>query len=71
MTLFTENVVTATSAVVTCISNVGPGFGSIGPMYSFSHMNDFAKIFLAFVMLIGRLELFTVMVLFTKSFWKK
>lgn len=71
MTLFTENVVTATSAVVTCISNVGPGFGSIGPMYSFSHLNDFAKIFLAFVMLIGRLELFTVMVLFTKAFWKK
>lgn len=53
MTLFTENVVTATSAVVTCISNVGPGFGSIGPMYNFSHLNDFAKIFLAFVMLVA------------------
>lgn len=71
MTLFTNDIITACSAVITSMSNVGPGFGSIGPMYSFSHMNDFAKIFLALLMLVGRLEVFTVMVLFTKSFWKK
>lgn len=71
MTVFTENVITATSSVITCISNVGPGFGGVGPMYSFASLNDFAKIFLAFIMLVGRLELFTVMVLFTKSFWTK
>lgn len=71
MTLFTENIITAASSVITCISNVGPGFGSVGPMYSFAHLNDFAKIFLAIIMLVGRLELFTVMVLFTKAFWKR
>lgn len=71
MTLFTENIITAASSVVTSISNVGPGFGSVGPMYSFAHLNDFSKIFLALLMLVGRLELFTVMVLFTKSFWQK
>ncbi|MDE6451078.1 MAG: TrkH family potassium uptake protein, partial [Odoribacter sp.] len=71
MTLFTEDITTACSTVITCISNVGPGFGSIGPMYSFAHLNDFAKLFLAFLMLVGRLEILTVMVLFTKSFWKR
>lgn len=71
MTLFTEDVITACSAVITCMSNVGPGFGSVGPMYSFAHLNDFAKFFLAFLMLVGRLEILTVMVLFTRSFWKK
>lgn len=71
MTFFTQDIITACSAVVTCMSNVGPGFGSVGPMYSFSHLNDFAKIFLALLMLVGRLEVLTVMVLFTKSFWKK
>lgn len=71
MTLFTEDIITASSAVITSMSNVGPGFGSIGPMYTFAHLNDFAKLFLAFLMLIGRLEIFTVMVLFTKAFWKR
>ncbi len=71
MTPFTEDLSTACSAVITCMSNVGPGFGSIGPMYSFAHLNEFAKIFLAFLMLIGRLEILTVMVLFTRAFWKK
>ena len=71
MTLFTDDIITACSAVITSMSNVGPGFGSIGPMASFAHLNDFAKLFLAFLMLVGRLEILTVMVLFTKSFWKK
>lgn len=71
MTMFTEDIITACSAVITAMSNVGPGFGSIGPMDSFSSLNDFAKLFLAFLMLVGRLEVFTVMVLFTKAFWKK
>lgn len=71
MTFFIEDIFTASSAVITSMSNVGPGFGSLGPMYTFSHLNDFAKIFLALLMLVGRLEILTVMVLFTKSFWKK
>lgn len=71
MALFTEDIITACSAVITSMSNVGPGFGSLGPSCTFSHLNEFAKIFLALLMLVGRLEIFTVMVLFTKAFWKK
>ena len=65
-----NDLMTSFSGVITSISNVGPGFGTIGPSETFSHMNDFSKIFLAFIMLIGRLEIFTVLVIFTKSFWK-
>ena len=71
MTFLTEDITTACSAVATCLSNVGPGFGSIGPMYNFAHLNEASKVLLSLLMLIGRLEIFTVMVLFTKSFWKK
>ena len=71
MTLFTEDITTSCSAVATCLSNVGPGFGSVGPMFNYAHLNDFAKVLLSLLMLIGRLEILTVMVLFTKSFWKK
>jgi trk system potassium uptake protein TrkH len=59
------------SGMITCISDVGPGMGSIGPMYNFAHLNDFSKWFLSMVMLIGRLEIFTVLIIFTPVFWKK
>lgn len=71
MTLCTEDIITASSAVITAMSNVGPAFGSLGPMDSFAPLNDFAKLFLAFLMLVGRLEILTVMVLFTRGFWKR
>lgn len=57
--------------MVTCISDVGPGLGSIGPAFSFSEIPAFSKWFLSIVMLVGRLELFTVLVIFTPVFWKK
>lgn len=57
--------------MVTCISDVGPGLGTIGPAYSFSEIPAFSKWFLSIVMLVGRLELFTVLVIFTPVFWKK
>jgi trk system potassium uptake protein TrkH len=59
------------SGMITCISDVGPGLGTIGPAYNFSHLNDLSKWFLAFVMLLGRLEIFTVLLIFTPVFWKK
>ncbi len=71
MTLCSEDIITASSAVITAMSNVGPAFGSLGPMDSFAPLNDFAKLFLAFLMLVGRLEILTVMVLFTRAFWKR
>lgn len=58
-------------AVVTSISNVGPGLGTLGPAGNFSELNPFVKWYLAFIMMIGRLELFTVLTLFTPAFWRK
>lgn len=59
------------SGVITCISNVGPGLGTIGPVYSYAGVPDFSKWIMSITMLIGRLELFTVLVLLTPIFWKR
>ncbi len=62
---------TSMSAAGTAISNVGPGLGStIGPASTFQELNDTAKWILSAAMLVGRLELFTVLVLFMPRFWK-
>lgn len=61
----------AYGVVVTSVSNVGPALGTYGPAYSWAHMPDAAKWFSSFLMLIGRLELFSVLLLFTPGFWKK
>ena len=53
------------------ISNVGPGMGYYGPVHSWSILTPMAKYVCAFLMLIGRLEIFPIMILFTRSFWKK
>lgn len=57
--------------VVSSIGNVGPGLGTLGPIYSWAAIPDLGKWFLSFLMLVGRLELFTVLLLFTPGFWKK
>ena len=59
------------SIVVSSIGNVGPGLGLCGPAYSWSGLPDIAKWILSFLMLIGRLELFSVLLLFTPAFWRK
>ena len=62
---------TSTSAAVSALANVGPGLGPIiGPAGNFSTLPDAAKWLLAFAMLLGRLELFTVLVLFFPQFWR-
>lgn len=61
----------AVSAVATSLGNVGPGIGSIGPSYSFAHLPDSSKWVLSFLMLMGRLELFTIAILFTPYFWRR
>jgi trk system potassium uptake protein TrkH len=58
-------------AVAATLGNIGPGIGDVGPIYSYSHFSVFGKWFLSFLMLIGRLELFTVLVLLTPAFWRK
>ena len=66
------DVVSALSAAATSLSNVGPGLGSlIGPSGSFAPLSAPVKWILAFAMLAGRLELFTVLVLFAPSFWRR
>ena len=63
--------VTAISGAATSISNVGPGLGSIiGPNGNFSTLPDVSKWILALGMILGRLELFAILVLFVPSFWK-
>jgi len=64
--------ITAISAAATAISNVGPGLGDIiGPNGNFSQLSDFSKWILSFAMILGRLELFAILVLFIPSFWRK
>ncbi len=58
-------------AVATSLGNVGPAIATVGPVDNFSHIPDFGKWFLSFLMLMGRLELFTVLIIFSPSFWKK
>ncbi len=53
------------------LGNVGPALGKFGPMGNFSGMTDFAKWYYSFLMVIGRLEILTVLILFTPGFWKK
>ena len=62
---------TAISATLTALSNVGPGFENVGPVSTFAWMNAPSKMFCSILMLIGRLEMFTVLVLFTREFWRR
>ena len=64
------DVETALTASASAIGNIGPGLGSIGPTDNWGHLTDLAKWLTSFCMLLGRLEIFTVVVLFSRSFWK-
>ena len=65
------DLVSAGAAVIATLSNIGPGLGSVGPTDNFAHIAPFGKLVLIFCMLLGRLELFTVLVLIFPSFWRK
>jgi len=64
------DILTSFGAVATCLGNVGPAMGKVGPMDNFAFFSGPAKLFLSFLMLLGRLELFTILVLFTPYFWR-
>jgi trk system potassium uptake protein TrkH len=70
-TVFEPDIESSMGAVATCLGNIGPGLGSVGPANNFYHIHPIGKWFLSFLMLLGRLELFTVLVLFSPSFWKQ
>ena len=59
------------SAALTCVSNVGPGFGAVGPTGSFAGYGPFAKLLSSFLMLAGRLEIFPMLALFHPAMWRK
>ncbi len=71
LSLMGVDFVSSIGAAATCIGNIGPGFGTVGPVSNFGHLPDLAKWVLSFLMLLGRLELFTVLIIFTPYFWKK
>ena len=59
------------TAALSCISNIGPGLGKIGPSGNFSIFSDFSKIVMAVTMLFGRLEVYAILILFIPSTWKR
>jgi trk system potassium uptake protein TrkH len=65
------DIVTAFSAVIACINNTGPGLGRVGPATTYASLNDFQTWICSIAMLLGRLELFTLLVVFTPGFWRK
>lgn len=62
---------TSLGAVITCLSNVGPGLGLVGPSGNFADIHVVGKWVLTFFMLLGRLEIFTVLLILTPYFWRK
>ena len=65
------DVITAITAVIACINNTGPGLGAVGPSTTYAVLTDFQTWICTIAMLLGRLELFTLLVLFTPAFWRK
>lgn len=59
------------TAVFACLNNIGPGLGLVGPTCNYSHFSVFSKLLLSFDMLLGRLEIFPVLVLFSRFTWKR
>ena len=67
---FGHDIVTSAGASIACLGNIGPGIGGVDPSHNFAFFSDGAQLFLSFLMLLGRLELFTVLILLTPAFWK-
>lgn len=69
LTITGLDLMTASSSTATCMAGIGPGMGTVGPVSNFGHLPSSAKIILSALMILGRLEIYTVLILFTKSFW--
>ena len=65
------DLITASTAAIACINNTGPGLGQVGPANNFQGLTDFQTWVCTFAMLLGRLELLSVLVLFTPGFWRR
>ncbi|MDQ3394506.1 MAG: TrkH family potassium uptake protein [Bacteroidota bacterium] len=71
MAMIGVDFITAMGSVATSLGNIGPGVGAVGPLDNFSEIPAAGKWLLSFLMLLGRLELFTVLILFTPYFWSR
>jgi trk system potassium uptake protein TrkH len=65
------DMLTSFGCVVATLSNIGPGFGDVGPMDNFRHLLPVTKVFLGMLMILGRLELYAILVLFMPSIWRR
>ena len=65
-----QDVVTAFTAIVACLNNIGPGLGKVGPALNYASLSDFQTWVCTFAMMLGRLELLSLLVLFTPQFWR-
>ena len=70
MSLFNLDIVSAFAASAACLNNIGPGLGVVGPTDNYHSIPDLGKWMLSILMLIGRLEVYTVVILISRSFWK-
>lgn len=66
-----NDILTSLSTALVTLGNIGPGFGGVGPTQNFAFFPDWIKVYLTFVMMLGRLEIYTVLVLFTGRFWRQ
>jgi trk system potassium uptake protein len=64
------DIITAASSVAVSLGNIGPGLGTVGPMSNYAHLPEATKMILSMLMIVGRLEILTVFVIFTRPFWK-
>jgi trk system potassium uptake protein TrkH len=71
MTAFTPDIVSAATCTIACLGNIGPGLNSVGATQNYSSIQDAGLGLLTIFMLLGRLELYTVLVIFLPGFWKK
>jgi trk system potassium uptake protein TrkH len=63
--------ITAFSAVIACINNAGPGLGDLGPASNYSGLTDYQTWTLTLAMFLGRIEIFTALILLTPAFWRR
>ncbi|MEN8890228.1 MAG: potassium transporter TrkG [Wenyingzhuangia sp.] len=70
LTFLDLDFLSAFAAAASCLGNIGPALGTVSPVDNFAHLSNAAKLFCSFLMLIGRLELFTVLIVLTPYFWK-
>lgn len=70
LTAFGRDMITAMTATISMLSNIGPGLGMVGPTENYAFFTDFEKWGMSLVMMLGRLEILTVMVIFNRYFWR-